>query len=70
MKYVIDRFGEGVETEIASETSFFAYADVSLSPTFYSWVFKFGGEVRILSPSKAVNEILAMTQKLMTAETI
>ena len=70
MKYVIDRFGEGVETEIASETSFFAYADVSLSPTFYSWVFKFGGEVRILSPSKDVNEILAMTQKLMTAETI
>ena len=68
MKYVIDRFGEGVETEIASDTSFFAYADVSLSPTFYSWVFKFGGDIRILSPSKAVTEILNMAQKLITAE--
>lgn len=70
MKYIIDRFGETVETEIASDTTFFAYPEVSLSPNFYSWVFKFGGEIRILSPTKAVNEILSMAQKLITAETV
>lgn len=70
MKYVIDRFGEDVETEIATDTTFFAYPEVALSPNFYSWVFKFGGEIRILAPTKAVNEILIMTQKLMKAETL
>lgn len=70
MKYVIDRFGEDVETEIATDTSFFAYPEVALSPNFYSWVFKFGGEIRILAPTKAVNEILTMTQKLMKSETL
>lgn len=70
MKYVIDRFGEDVETEIATDTTFFAYPEVALSPNFYSWVFKFGGEIRILAPTKAVNEILTMTQKLMKSETL
>ena len=31
--------------------------EVSLSPTFYAWVFRFGGEIRILSPDKAVEEM-------------
>ena len=70
MKYVIDRFGEDVETEIATDSTFFAYPEVTLSPNFYSWVFKFSGEIRILAPSKAVSELMTMTQKLMTAETI
>lgn len=70
MKYVIDRFGEDVETEVASDTTFFAYPEVALSPNFYSWVFKFGGEIRILSPSKAVNGIVTMAQELIASETI
>ena len=70
MKYVIDRFGEDVETEVASDTTFFAYPEVVLSPNFYSWVFKFGGEIRILTPSKAVNGITEMLQKLLRAQSI
>ena len=70
MKYVIDRFGESVETEIATDKSFFAYVDVALSPTFYSWVFKFGGNIRILSPEKALAEVLVMAHSLINAETL
>ena len=44
--------------------------EVSLSPTFYAWVFRFGREVRILSPVKAVNEITEMAKKLTQRETI
>ena len=64
---VIDRFGESVETEIATDKSFFAYVDVALSPTFYSWVFKFGGNIRILSPEKALAEVLVMAHSLINA---
>ena len=70
MRYVIDRFGEKVETEIADEENFFAYPEVALSPNFYSWVFKFAGEIRIISPDKAVSEISTMAQKLIIAESI
>lgn len=70
MKYVIDRFGESVETEFATDKSFFAYVDVALSPTFYSWVFKFGGNIRIHSPEKALAEVLVMAHSLINAETL
>ena len=58
MKYVIDRFGETVETEIATETTFYAYPEVALSPNFYSWLFKFAGEIQLLSPEKAREEYI------------
>ncbi|MDO4394144.1 MAG: WYL domain-containing protein [Bacillota bacterium] len=70
MKYIIDRFGEDIETEIATDATFYAYPEVALSPNFYSWVFKFAGEIRILSPVKTVNELTEMAQKLIAAETI
>ena len=70
MRYVVDRFGEKVETEIADEENFYAYPEVALSPNFYSWVFKFAGEIRIISPDKAVAEISTMAQKLIIAESI
>ena len=70
MKYVIDRFGENVETEIADEDNFYAYPKVALSPNFYSWVFKFAGEIRIISPAKAVTEISTMAQQMIIAESI
>lgn len=65
MKYVIDRFGEDVETEIASKTTFFVYPEVALSPNFYSWVFKFGGGIQIITTDKAVTEIMDMARNLI-----
>ena len=54
MKYVIDRFGIDVETEELSEEKFLAKVPVDLSPTFYGWVFQFGGGIRIIGPEEAV----------------
>lgn len=70
MKYVIDRFGEDVETEVADNEYFIANAEVSLSPTFYAWVFQFAGEMRILAPANAINELTRMTRQLMTAQSL
>lgn len=58
MRYVIDRFGEHVETEIATDETFYAYPEVALSPNFYSWLFKFAGEIKLLEPEKAREEYL------------
>lgn len=58
MKYVIDRFGERVKTEIATDETFFAYPEVALSPNFYSWLFKFAGEIKLISPELARKEYI------------
>lgn len=60
MKNVIDRFGSDVHTVIADDEHFYLTTEVSLSPTFYGWVFSFGGKIRLLSPERAVNEYAAM----------
>ena len=56
MKTMIDRFGEDAHTEILDENSFKVTAPVSLSPTFYGWIFEFGGKIRLLSPQTAIDE--------------
>ena len=58
MKYIIDRFDESVETETATENTFYAYPEVALSPNFYSWLFKFAGEIRLLAPERARKEYI------------
>ena len=68
MKYIIDRFGEDVETDPVSRTSFEAKVRVALSPTFYAWVFTFAGGIRIISPDRAVDDIVNMAKKLVKAE--
>ena len=42
-------------TRIYDDEHFIATVYVALSPTFYGWVFEFGGKIRILSPQNAVD---------------
>lgn len=46
---VIDRFGDGVELK-AGKKHFTVTVPVSLSTTFYAWVFQFVGKMSIVSP--------------------
>lgn len=50
MKYIVDQFGEDVETWKNSEETFCAKVNVADSPTFYGWVFPFEGKIRIVEP--------------------
>ena len=52
MNSVLDHFGEKAKTRQTDETHFELTAEVSLSPTFFAWVFQFGGKVKIQSPSE------------------
>ena len=64
MKSVIDHFGEDVETKILDDKHFAAVADVSVSPTFFGWVFSFAGRIAITAPESAVSEYLALARRV------
>ena len=70
MKYVIDRFGDRFPFEPGDDGTFTCEVNVRLSPTFYGWVFGFGGDIRILSPEEAVNNIIQMSEDLIAAESV
>lgn len=56
MKTIIDRFGEDVSVKPIDCKHFIATADVSISPTFFAWVFTFGGKIQIVSPKDAIED--------------
>lgn len=64
MNYLIDRFGKDFKV-IASrqDGSFIAKVMVDSSPTFYGWVFQFGGDIRIISPDWVCSEFNDMLNK-------
>lgn len=70
MKYIIERFGEDVQTTAYDMTSFRTIVNVELSPTFYSWVFTFGGKVQILTPQHAKEEYIKMITNALKTESI
>lgn len=55
MDMVIDHFDTKVKTETVDEQHFKVTAEVSVSPTFYAWIFTFAGRIRILSPAEVIN---------------
>ncbi|MGE5632158.1 MAG: helix-turn-helix transcriptional regulator [Caulobacteraceae bacterium] len=60
MKVIVDHFGEDFETHPLTATTFKAKVSVCTSPTFYGWIFQFGGQIKILSPASAKQEFEAM----------
>lgn len=56
MRYVIDRFGEDINTWKSSEETFRAKVKVADSPTFYGWLFQFGGKIKIVDPKSVIKE--------------
>jgi len=52
MDAIIDKFGEDVTTYANDMTSFRAVVNVAVSHIFYSWIFGFGGKVKIKSPTE------------------
>ncbi|MBQ2940520.1 MAG: WYL domain-containing protein [Clostridia bacterium] len=53
---VYDRFGENTRMIPLGETECAATVKVQLSPTFWGWLFQFGGALRILSPDSAIEQ--------------
>lgn len=65
MKTMIDRFGEDVKTLAYDMTSFRLITEVSVSPTFFGWVFGFDGKVKILGPKNVKEQYYKMISEAM-----
>ena len=60
MNYIIDRFGDDVETAPLDYAHFKAVAKVSVSQTFLGWVFQFNGDIKIIGPVTVVDRYKMM----------
>ena len=67
MDSIIDRFGEDVVTNSHNQTSFKAIVNVALSNVFYSWIFGFGGKVKILHPPEVKEQYSNMLRNAVTS---
>lgn len=65
MKGVLDKFGMEITVKKVDEDHFRTKVKVCTSPTFYSWVFQWGGQVRIEGPEDVVTEYKEMARKAL-----
>ena len=75
MKGVIDQFGRDVKVKRLDKGHFKTIVKVCTSPTFYAWVFQWGGKVRIEGPedvrkefNRMAKEAAALSEKTVEAE--
>ena len=59
---VIDKFGKKIELKNITKDTFDITVPVSLSGTFFSWVFQYAGRMTIVRPEKASNWYVNMLQ--------
>lgn len=65
MDALVDRFGRDFESEQTGPDTFNAKVTVDASPAFYAWVFRFGGDIKILSPQPVKQAYEEMLRKQM-----
>lgn len=59
---VIDKFGKKSKFIKTDDGEYTVAVKAALTPTLYSWVFTFGGEMKITAPEKAVTEYKTQLQ--------
>lgn len=67
MKVVIDRFGKNVITFSNPDGGFYADVNISVSRTFFGWLFGFAGKIEIVSPQQVRDDYLAMAEQVIEA---
>ena len=65
MRVLIDNYGENISVSKYDKTHFTVEVDVNPSGTFYGWVFKFMGKIKILSPQKCIEEMRGIAQQFL-----
>ncbi len=64
---IIDKFGKKIKFIPQDDGEYSVTVNAALTPTLYSWVFTFGGEITITAPQKAVTEYKNQLQKALDA---
>jgi predicted DNA-binding transcriptional regulator YafY len=63
---VLDRFGKDVTIRRADGGGFLINAEVVVGPTLLSWIFEFGGRVKIIEPESLVAELRRMARESLS----
>ena len=51
---------------LAERKDHFAFSvEVSVSPTFFAWVFEFGGKIKIINPQSVIDEYYELLKKAL-----
>jgi len=66
LNMVIDHFGSKVKTRPVDKDHFQFDAEVSVSPTFFSWIFEFEGMIKIVGPENVEETFHEMVQQVLT----
>ncbi len=64
LKGIVDKFGLDIMVQRVDENHFRALVRVCTSPTFYAWVFQWGGKLQIEDPDNVVNEYKKMIENI------
>ena len=65
MKYIVDQFGRDIKIKRSGKGWFRLTVSVCASPTFYSWVFQFGGNIKIKGPEEVKVKYREMLLKVL-----
>ena len=63
MSTVLDHFGSKVKPKQIDKDHFAFSVEVSVSPTFFAWVFEFGGKIKIVNPQSVIDEYYELLKK-------
>ena len=58
-------FGTKVKTTPVDKDHFQFDAEVSVSPTFFSWIFEFGGMIKIVDPENVKEAFRQQVKKVL-----
>lgn len=61
---VVDMFGTDAEFTPQNDNTFNVTVELAISPVFLSWVFMFGGKVRVISPKSVNARLKEMANKI------
>ena len=65
MKTIVDDYGETAATHPCDNDHFMTKIEVNPSGTFYGWVFKFMGGIKIIAPQECVEEMVRVAHKFL-----
>lgn len=65
---VYDKFGEDTKMVRINENDCVASVKVQISPTFWGWLFQFGGQMKILSPQTVADEYMKQIASVYEGE--
>jgi len=67
IEIIVDRFGSDVVISKKSNNSFIVAVRVMVSPVFFSWIFTFGGKIKIISPVDVVSRFREQAKAVLTS---